>query len=81
MNYNEHTHTNEFLDFLASDSFIHLILQATRITSHSNTLLDNIFSNVTDPDIISGNLTATIPDHLPQLAIIINMFDNILGNK
>ena len=28
-----------------------------------------------------GNLTATISDHLPQFAIIANMFGNILGNK
>ena len=53
----------------------------TRITSHSNTLIDNIFSNVIDPDIISGNLTATISDHLPQFSVIPNMFGNIPGNK
>ena len=62
LNYNEHNQTNEFLDSLASNSFIPLILQPTRITSHSNTLIDNVFSNVIDPDIISGNLTATISD-------------------
>ena len=60
---------------------IPLILPPTRINSHSNTLIDNIFSNVIDLDIISGNLTATISDHLPQFAIIPNMFGNILGNK
>ena len=81
LNYNEHNSTNQFLDSLASNSFISLILQPTRITSHSNTLIDNIISNIIDPDIISGNLTATISDHLPQLAIIPNMFGNILGNK
>ena len=81
LNYNEHNQTNEFLDSLASNSFIPLILQPTRITSHSNTLIDNIFSSVIDPDIISGNLTATISDHLPQFAIIPNMFGNISGNK
>ena len=80
-NYNEHNQTNEFLDYLASNSFISLILQPTRITSHSNTLIDNIFSNVIDPDIISGNLTAPISDHLPQFSIIPNMFGNISGNK
>ena len=58
-----------------------LILQPTRITGHSNTLIDNIFSNVIDTDIISGNLTATISDHLPLFSIILNMFCNILGNK
>ena len=65
LNYNEHNQTNEFLDSLASNSFIPLILQSTRITSHSSTLIDNIFLNVIDLDIISGNLTATISDHLP----------------
>ena len=81
LNYNEHNQTNEFLDSLACNSFIPSILQPTRITSHSNALIDNIFSNVIDPDIISGNLTATISDHLPQFSIIPNMFGNIPGNK
>ena len=77
----EHNQTNELLDSLASNSFIPLILQPTRITSHSNTLIDNIFSNFIDPDIISGNLIATISDHLPQLSVIPNMFGNIPGDK
>ena len=81
MNDNEHNQTKEFLDSLASNSFIPLILQPIRINSHSNTLIDNIFSNVNDPDIISGNLTASISDHLPQFGIIPNMFGNITGNK
>ena len=81
LNYDEHNQTNEFLDSLASNSFIPLILQPTRITSHSNTLIDNIFSNVIEPDIILDNLTATISDHLPQFAIIPNMFGNISGIK
>ena len=81
LNYNEHNEINEFLDFLASNSFIPLILQPTRITSHSNTLIDNMFSNVIDPDITSGNLTATISDHLPQFSTIPNMFGNVSGNK
>ena len=49
LNYNEHNQTNEFLDYLVSNAFIPLILQHTRITSHSNTLTDNIFSNVINP--------------------------------
>ena len=77
LNYNEHNQTNKFLDSLAFNSFI----QPTRIISHSNTFIDNIFSNVIHLDIISGNLTATISDHLPQFSIIPNMFGNISGNK
>ena len=46
LNYNQHNQTNEFLHSLASHSFIPSILQPTRTTSHSNTLTDNIFSDV-----------------------------------
>ena len=81
LNYNEHNQTNNFLDSLASYSLISLILQPTRRTSHSSALIDNIFSNFIDPDKISGNLAATISDHLLQFAIVPNMFGNILGNK
>ena len=38
LNYYEHNETNVFLDSLASNSFMPLILQPTRITSHSNVL-------------------------------------------
>ena len=65
LNYNEHNQTNKVLDSLASISFIPLTLQPTRITSHSNTLIDSTFSNVIDPDMIS--------DHLPQFLIISKM--------
>ena len=81
LDYNEHNQANEFLDSLASSSFIPLTLQPIRITSHSNTFIDNIFSNVIEPDIIPGNLTANISDHLPQFSIVPNMFGNISGNK
>ena len=81
LTYNEYNETNEFLDSLPFDSLIPLILQPTRITSHSNTLINNVFSSVIDPDIISGNFTATISDHMPEFTIIPNMFGNISYNK
>ena len=43
LNYKEDDQTKEFLNFLASNSFMPLILQTIRITSHSNILIDNIF--------------------------------------
>ena len=36
LNYNKPNQTNEFSDYIASNSFITLILQPTRITNHSN---------------------------------------------
>ena len=76
LNYNDHQPTNDFLDSLASNSFIPYILHPTRITNHSKTLSDNIFSNFISPDIISGNITATISDHLPQFSFVPNILSN-----
>ena len=81
LNYNVHSPTNEFLDSLASNSFLPYIFQPTRITTHSKTLIDNIFTNVIFPDSISGNLTATISDHLPQFLIVPKIFSNPPFNK
>ena len=81
LNYNEHQPTNEFLDSLASNSIIPYILQPARLTSHSKTFIDNIFSNVLSCEAISGNITATIPDHLPQFLFAPNVLSNPLCNK
>ena len=59
MHYNEHKPTNEFLDSLACNSYLPYIIQISRYTSHSRTLMDNILSNVISKDIIYGNITAT----------------------
>ena len=44
LNYNNHNPTNEFLDSLASNSFLPYILQPTKLTSHYKILIDNIFT-------------------------------------
>ena len=81
LNYNDHQPTNEFLDSLASNSFIPYILQPTRITSHSKTLIDNIFSNIISHEMISGNITATISDHLPQFLFAPNVLSKASCQK
>ena len=80
MHYNEHKPTNEFLDSLASNSYLQYIIQPSLHTSHSRTLIDNIFSNVVSKD-ICGNITATIFDHLPQFLLSPNTFANPPSNK
>ena len=73
LNYNDHQPTNDFLDSLASNSFIPYILHPS---SDSKTLIDNTFSNFISPEIISGNITATISDHLPQFSFVPNILSN-----
>ena len=81
MHYNEHKPTNEFLDSLASNSYLPYIIQPSRHTSHSRTFIDNIFSNVISKGIICGNITATISDHLPQFLISPSTFADPPSNK
>ena len=77
LNYDINPPTNEFLDSLSSDYFLPHILQPTRVTTNSKTLTDNIFSNMAVSNIISGNLTASISDHLPQFLEAPNIFFNV----
>ena len=81
IHYNEHKPTNEFLDSFASNSYLLYIIQPSRHTSHSRTLIGNIFSNVVSKHIISGNIIPTISDHLPQFLIYPNIFAYPPSNK
>ena len=63
---------------MTSLNFQPLILQPSRVTLRSQTLIDNIFTNDIQHSIISGNLTCTISDHFAQFAI---MTDYRLSSK
>ena len=76
LSYDIHPPTNEFLDFLSSHYFLAHILQPSRVTTNSKTLIDNIFSNMAVLNIISGNLTSSILDHLPEFLVAYNIFFN-----
>ena len=81
LNHNEHRPTNHFLDSLASRSVLRHILQPTRLTGYSKTLIDNVFCNLTSHEVIPDTLTATISHHLPQFLIAPNVFANPSSNK
>ena len=76
LNYDQYSLTNEFLNSLSSQMLLPHILQPTRKRNNSKTLIDNIYSNVITPNNISGNITATISDHLPQFLIAPDIFSN-----
>ena len=75
------TQPMDFWILLHLTLFLPYILQPTRITSSSKIQINNIFTNIILPDSISGNLTATISDHLPQFLIVPNIFSNPPSNK
>ena len=62
--------SSEFFNLVSSYNLLPYITLPTRITNSSRTLIDNIFTNSTSTKIISGNLTSTVSDHLPQFFII-----------
>ena len=57
---------------MCSNALFPFITQPTRVTSRSKTLIDNIFINFYSQDIISGNLTISISDHMAQFIQIPN---------
>ena len=57
------------------------ITQLARIRDSSNKAIDNIFPDTLIKNTISGNLTATISNHLLQFIILSNIFSNPPSNK
>ena len=69
----------DFLNILSSHYFFSYIKEATRVTPHSKTLIDNIFLNVKSESIISGIFTIDISDHFSQFLFLPK--SNCLDNK
>ena len=59
---------------MTTHSFLPYILQPSRVTDHSATLIDNIFSDVTDTESVSGNLTTLISDHFSNSCSLKNSY-------
>ena len=57
LKYDKHAETNEFIDSLSSYMYLPYILHPTRVTGHSQTIIDNIFSNYVSKEAVYSNLT------------------------
>ena len=69
INCNDDKNTSNFLAIILSHSFLLFIFTPTRITRNTKTLIDNIFSNKPYNNIMSGNLSSIMSDHLIQFLI------------
>ena len=74
-----HLPTDEFLNSLGTYFYNLHILQPTRITSHSATLIDNIFFNSLSHHTVSGNVVYDLSDNRPNF-LIINKFSSLSKN-
>ena len=64
------THSENFSNVLCAHALYPHITVPTRITSTTQTLIDNIFSNVFDKVITGGSIYFDISDHLPIFIVI-----------
>ena len=70
LNYESHSDTNDFINTMVSHYLLPYVLHPARVTDHSSTVIDNIFSDITDFDTKSGNVLCNISDHFPQILIV-----------
>ena len=64
------TSSEDYSNSLLSHFFFPFILQPTRITDFSKTLIENIFFNSLEYITYSGNITIEISDHLKQFLLL-----------
>ena len=68
--YASHQPTEKYLDMLYSNDIIPVITKPTRITDHTKTLIDHIYTNTSISQIVSGIALSDISDHLPVFCVI-----------
>ena len=69
LKFNEHAQTEEFLDMLYTNNILPIITKPTRLTDHTATLIDHVYTNCLK-NFTAGILTVDITDHLPVFCIV-----------
>ena len=72
LKYDSNCNSVAFLGDMHENLLLPYITLPTRVTPRSQTLTDNIFSNIIAEDIISGNIMTTISDHYIQFVLFKN---------
>ena len=73
--------TADFISDMNSAGLHPLISLPTRITPHSATLIDNIFTSDISTNVSSGVLFSSISDHLPAFAFFGDSGVNPMGPR
>ena len=64
MKVNIHEETSIFFNKMMSNLLLPAVTIPTKMNTVNDTLIDNIFNNAFNPDMISGNFSIDISDHL-----------------
>ena len=75
LRYNDNVPTQEIIDRLFSYSFYPIISNPTCITSHTATLIDNIFTNRLSYNVFNGIVLNDLSDYLPIFACFYKDFN------
>src|SRR6218665_842071 len=67
--HNDHYETSQFYNCLTTYQLFPSITRPTRITSHSQTLIDNIFSSAWSKLVRAAIIVSDLSDHLPIVAL------------
>ena len=81
LHYQNHIKTNDYLDNLFSNGFILEITKPTRITSHSATLIDHIYTNKPDLTFLSDIILTESVIYLTILGFFLstsNKFNKVI---
>ena len=70
LNISSHNETFNFFDNMMASFLLPTITLLTKINNVNNTVIDNIFTNHFHPNMLTGNLTVQISDHLPSFLIV-----------
>ena len=71
-------YAKQFIETLYNYQYQPCILEPTRIINGNRpSLIDNIFLNTIDNNVVSGNITSPISDHLPNFLVLNNASDRI----
>ena len=80
LDYESNVSVADFLDAMCTHVFLPCISGPTRLTPHSETLIDNIFYSGISNDIQSCIILINISDHLSQISFLPSM-NNINTNS
>ena len=63
LKFRTHEKTNDLLELMIGKGYLPLITKPTRVTDHSATLIDHIYTNATNPNYDSGIILTDVADH------------------
>ena len=69
LKYDTNKDSTMFLDIMYTNFLLPYIAIPNRVTTHSKTLIDNIFSNNIEDGLISGNIITTISGNYAQFLL------------